>query len=111
WRVGDGEADPWLGAYATDFLIEARNAGAPVTQDAIDKALNAMRQVSRPDGFSSISYQLAYPDWWSDDKDKLKTLNAKMRSRAAAYALYDLAKAGRATRSAGSTGPTRSAAG
>ena len=24
WRVGDGEADAWLGAYATDFLMEAR---------------------------------------------------------------------------------------
>ena len=97
WRVGDGEADPWLGAYATDFLIEARNAGAPVSQDSLDKALSAMRQVSRPDGFSSVSYQLAYPDWWSNDKDLIKSLNSKMRSRAAAYALYDLAKAGRAT--------------
>ncbi len=56
-----------------------------------------MRQVSRPDGFSSVSYQLAYPDWWSDNKDKLKAATQKMRSRAAAYALYDLAKAGRAT--------------
>ncbi len=28
WRVGDGEADPWLGAYATDFLIEAQGAPA-----------------------------------------------------------------------------------
>ncbi|HEY3813207.1 MAG TPA: alpha-2-macroglobulin [Caulobacteraceae bacterium] len=97
WRVGDGEADPWLGAYATDFLIEARAQGVPVSQDAIDKALSAMRQVSRPDGFSSISYLLTYPDWWTDDKERNKQLTQKMRSRAAAYALYDLAKAGRAT--------------
>ena len=95
WRVGDGEADPWLGAYATDFLIEAQKAGAPVSQDALDKALSAMRQVSRPDGFSSVSYQLSYPVEWWGDKDELKAMTARMRSRASAYALYDLAKAGR----------------
>lgn len=48
WRVGDGEADAWLGAYATDFLIEAKGMGAPVPQEAIDRALSAMRQISRP---------------------------------------------------------------
>src|ERR1044072_2706370 len=48
WRVGDGEADAWLGAYATDFLIEARAHGAPVPQQALDKAMNAMRLISRP---------------------------------------------------------------
>ena len=40
WRVGDGEADPWLGAYATDFLIEAQKAGAAVPQG---KALSTRR--------------------------------------------------------------------
>ncbi|HEX7944064.1 MAG TPA: alpha-2-macroglobulin family protein, partial [Phenylobacterium sp.] len=55
WRVGDGEADAWLGAYATDFLIEAQRQGAPVPQEAIDRALGAMRQISRPDGWSSVS--------------------------------------------------------
>jgi uncharacterized protein YfaS (alpha-2-macroglobulin family) len=97
WRVGDGEADPWLGAYATDFLIEAKAAGVPVSDDSLNKALNAMRQVSRPDGFASVSYVMAYPEWWWADKDMLKTMTANMRSRASAYALYDLAKAGQAT--------------
>ncbi|MBS0412180.1 MAG: alpha-2-macroglobulin family protein, partial [Proteobacteria bacterium] len=50
WRVGDGEADAWLGAYATDFLIEAKAHGAAVPDEAVDKALSAMRQLSRPDG-------------------------------------------------------------
>ena len=27
WRVGDREATPWLGAYATDFLLRAKAAG------------------------------------------------------------------------------------
>jgi len=95
WRVGDGEADPWLGAYVTDFLVEARARGAPIPQQAIDEALGAMRLVSRPDGFASVAYRLDYPDWWAGGKDASKAATARMRSRASAYALYVLAKAGR----------------
>ena len=95
WRVGDGEADPWLGAYATDFLIEAQKRGIAVPQDAIDRAVNAMRQVSRPDGWSAASYRLTYPDWWAGNKDASKAATQRMRSRASAYALYVLAKAGK----------------
>ena len=94
WRVGDGEADPWLGAYATDFLIEAQKRGIAVPQDAIDRALSAMRQVSRPDGYSGASYRLTYPDWWAGARDASKAATLRMRSRASAYALYVLAKAG-----------------
>jgi uncharacterized protein YfaS (alpha-2-macroglobulin family) len=95
WRVGDGEADPWLGAYATDFLIEAQKLGAAVPQSAIDLALNAMRQVSLPEGTPSVSYQMAYPDWWGGSADASKAATTRMRSRASAYALYVLAKGGR----------------
>jgi uncharacterized protein YfaS (alpha-2-macroglobulin family) len=95
WRVGDGEADPWLGAYATDFLLEAKAEGAAVPQSAIDSALNAMRLVSRPDGTPSISYRLEYPDWWGASADASKAATQRMRSRASAYALYVLAKGGR----------------
>lgn len=94
WRVGDSEADAWLGAYATDFLVEAKAAGAPVPDQAIDKALWAMRQISRPDGFASVSYRLSYDEAWMFDKDRAKAATARMRSQAAAYALYVLAKAG-----------------
>jgi hypothetical protein len=95
WRVGDGEADAWLGAYATDFLIEARAEGAAVPQDAIDRALSAMRQISKPEGFSSVAYRLTYPDWWAGSEDASKKATQRMRSRASAYALYVLAKAGK----------------
>ena len=97
WRVGDGQADPWLGAYATDFLLEARRVLGEneVPQAAIDRALSAMRQLSRPDGWSSVSYRLTYPDWWSGNPDASKKATARMRSRASAYALYVLAKGGR----------------
>lgn len=95
WRVGDGEADPWLGAYVTDFLLEAQKAGTPVPQEAIDRALNAMRQVSRPEGWASVSYRMEYPDWWAGGSDASKKATERMRSRASAYALYVLAKGGR----------------
>jgi uncharacterized protein YfaS (alpha-2-macroglobulin family) len=94
WRVGDGEADAWLGAYATDFLIEARAHGAPVSDEAIGRALSAMHQISRPDGFAPVSYRLTYDDGWAGNKDASKAATARMRSRASAYALYVLAKAG-----------------
>ena len=95
WRVGDGEADAWLGAFATDFLIDAKNRGAAVPQTAIDRALSAMRQIAQPDSMSSVSYRLAYPDWWAATPDASKKATDRMRSRASAYALYVLAKAGR----------------
>ncbi|MBO9710349.1 MAG: alpha-2-macroglobulin family protein [Caulobacter sp.] len=95
WRVGDGEADAWLGAYATDFLVEARNQGVSVPDEAMDKALNAMRQISRPDGWSSVSYRLEYPGWWLSNEDASKKATERMRRRASAYALYVMAKAGR----------------
>jgi uncharacterized protein YfaS (alpha-2-macroglobulin family) len=95
WRVGDGEADPWLGAYATDFLIEAKARGADVPQAAIDRALNAMRLVSKPDGFASVAYRLEYPEWWASNKEASKKATERMRSRASAYALYVMAKGGR----------------
>lgn len=95
WRVGDGEADAWLGAYATDFLLEAKAAGAAVPDEAIDKALAAMRQLSRPDGFASVAYRTEYPEWWAGNKDASKKATERLRSRASAYALYVLAKGGK----------------
>jgi alpha-2-macroglobulin len=94
WRVGDGEAEGWVGAYATDFLVEAKKRGIFVPQEALDKALNAMREISRPDGFSNISYRLKVEDgpWWTGVA--AKQVSDEMRSRAQAHALYVLAKAG-----------------
>ncbi len=95
WRVGDGEADAWLGAYATDFLIEAQKAGAPVPAAALDRALGAMRHISRPEGWANISYRLEYPSWWAGSPQASEAATAAMRRRASAYALYVLAKNGR----------------
>jgi hypothetical protein len=95
WRPGDGEADPWVGAYATDFLLEARRQGAIIPRDATDRALAAMRQVSRPDGWAPVSYRLEYPGWWLSSEEASRAATQRMRSRASAYALYVLAKGGR----------------
>ncbi|MDQ2860732.1 MAG: alpha-2-macroglobulin family protein, partial [Pseudomonadota bacterium] len=94
WRVGDGEADPWLGAYVTDFLVEAKARGAPIPAEALERALLAMRQISRPEGFAPVAYRMAYPADWAG-KDAAKAATVRLRSRASAYALYVLAKAGR----------------
>lgn len=94
WRAGDGEAEGWIGAYATDFLLEAKKRGIYVPDDAMTKALNAMRDISRPDGFTSVSYRMRVEDgpWWS--ALAAKQVTEEMRSRASAYALYVMAKAG-----------------
>ena len=95
WRVGDGEADAWLGAYATDFMIEAQRRGAGVSQAALDRALGAMRQISRADTQYGVSYRLAYPPNWLASEQASTDATNRMRSRASAYALYVLAKGGR----------------
>ncbi|MBS0363205.1 MAG: alpha-2-macroglobulin family protein, partial [Proteobacteria bacterium] len=94
WRVGDGEADPWLGAYIVDFLLEARSHGAYVPEDAMARALSAMKQVSKPDGFSSVGYEMNVAYGNGPYAQIRREENARRRSRAAAYALYDMAKAG-----------------
>ena len=62
---------------------------------AIDKAVNAMRQVSRPDGWASVAYRMEYPGWWASNEDASKKATERMRRRASAYALYVMAKAGK----------------
>ena len=91
WRPGDGEADAWLGAYTVDFLIEAKRHGVAVPDDAMQRALHGMRLISQPGSPPGIGYMLSYDNVWGDHAQEL---TKRMRSRAAAYALYDLAKGG-----------------
>ncbi len=39
---GDGAGNPWLSAYVTDFLLEARDRGYAVPAPMLDKALEAL---------------------------------------------------------------------
>ena len=91
WRAGDGNATPWLGAYAVDFLQRAQAAGYAVPRQPMEQAYDALRRVARLNDFGSVSYQFEIYRWpGSNDTDEL------MRSRSAAYALYVLARAGEA---------------
>lgn len=91
WSAGDGHASPWLGAYATDFLLRAQRAGYAVPRQPMNQAYNALRRVARLNDFGSVNYEFEVYRWpGSNDTTEL------MRSRAAAYALYVLAKAGEA---------------
>jgi uncharacterized protein YfaS (alpha-2-macroglobulin family) len=94
WRVGDGEADPWLGAYIVDFLLEAKAHGTVVPEDSLARALLGMKLISKPDGFSSVGYEMQPENGPNIDRKKAQEANLRRRSRAAAYALYDMAKAG-----------------
>jgi alpha-2-macroglobulin len=91
WSSGDGHASPWLGAYVTDFLSRAQREGYAVPRAPMELAYQALRRVARMTDFGSVNYEFEVYRWpGSNDSEEL------MRSRAAAYALYVLAKAGRA---------------
>ncbi|WP_417496648.1 alpha-2-macroglobulin family protein [Maricaulis sp.] len=94
WRVGDRGATPWLGAYAVDFLARAKTAGYTVPDAAMERAYAALEHVAaqelwRASGYESTVYR------WVGQTDTAQRLS----DRSAAYALYVLARAGRADRS------------
>ncbi|MGD2131276.1 MAG: alpha-2-macroglobulin [Maricaulaceae bacterium] len=91
WRVSDYSASPWLGAYAVDFLSRAKEAGYAVPDAALDRALNTLSRVAEGDmsGGGGYDYYIPSYTWQQDTYDR-------MRHRARAYALYVLAREGRA---------------
>jgi uncharacterized protein YfaS (alpha-2-macroglobulin family) len=93
WRIGDGSASPWLGAYATDFLMRASEAGYSVPRAALTRALDALAPVARGDLWQAYGYDTNAPDprWSRDTADRLN-------HRSSAYASYLLARAGRGDR-------------
>jgi alpha-2-macroglobulin len=91
WRAGDGHASPWIGAYAVDFLQRAQRAGYAVPRQPMEQAYAGLRRVARLNDFGGVGYQFEVYRWpGSNDSTEL------LRSRAAAYALYVLAKGGQA---------------
>ncbi|HEV7690014.1 MAG TPA: alpha-2-macroglobulin, partial [Hyphomonadaceae bacterium] len=90
WRVGDREATPWLGAYATDFLFRAKAAGYVVPDAALDKAYDALEEFAVRESTYSTGYDFeVYESKWNPDTVQ------KLMDRSVAYAAYVLAKAGR----------------
>lgn len=91
WRAGDGHASPWLGAYTVDFLQRAQRAGLAIPRQPMQQAYAALRRVARLNDFGGVGYDFEVYRWpGSNDTERL------LRSRAAAYALYVLAKGGEA---------------
>ena len=91
WRVGDRYANPWLGPYVTDFLYRAREEGYAVPEEALDRAYASLADIARLDRWYLASYQTQV-EAGGDNNDTREYL----RRRSAAYALYVLARAGRA---------------
>ncbi|MEL7487350.1 MAG: alpha-2-macroglobulin family protein, partial [Pseudomonadota bacterium] len=91
WGEGDGAATPWIGAYVTDFLYRARQEGYGVPEEALERAYDALQNIAEPDRYLAVRYRVrAYQGAGSNDTTQY------LRRRAAAYALYVLARAGRA---------------
>jgi uncharacterized protein YfaS (alpha-2-macroglobulin family) len=91
WSAGDRHASPWLGVYVTDFLSRARRQGYAVPRQPLQQAYGALRRIARLNDFGSVGYEFEVYRWpGSNDTTEL------MRSRAAAYALYVLAREGEA---------------
>lgn len=91
WRMNDRWASPWLGAYVTDFLYRAKNEGYGVPDEALDRAYDSLATIARVDRWYLASYQTTIPQFSSNNDTR-----EFLRRRSAAYALYVLARAGRA---------------
>jgi hypothetical protein len=93
WRMGDRQASPWIGAYTTDFLVRAAEAGYPVPEAALSRALSSLQPISQGELWrSGYDDDIGNPNWTRDTRQRLL-------DRSGAYALYVLARAGQADRS------------
>ena len=91
WRVGDRYANPWLGPYVADFLYRAKSEGYGVPQQALDNIYSSLEDIARVDRWYLASYMTTiYEGPYNNDKREY------LQRRSAAYALYVLARAGRA---------------
>ncbi|MBI9075265.1 MAG: alpha-2-macroglobulin family protein [Desulfatibacillum sp.] len=81
WDASSQE-ESWLTAHAANFLLEARDAGYPVPETMLSKALDRVDEYLR--------YKPPVPSWGERDYHK------QLRFSIQAYAAYVLAKTGRA---------------
>ena len=94
WRVGDRHARPWIGAYAVDFLAQAREAGYTVPDAAMERAYSALEHVAAGEMWRVAGYDTSIYRW-----NRQTDTAERLADRSAAYALYVLARAGRVDRS------------
>ncbi|ADM10323.1 hypothetical protein PB2503_11379 [Parvularcula bermudensis HTCC2503] len=94
WRVGDQDASPWIGAYATEFLWRAQKAGYQVPDMALNRAVDALRPYADGRFYAGGGYDVGVaPPKYTDDTPQ------RLQHRSAAYALYVLAMQGSVDRS------------
>jgi uncharacterized protein YfaS (alpha-2-macroglobulin family) len=91
WRLGDRSASAWLGVYATDFLARAKAAGHAVPDAALARALDALQRIADGDVSGGGGYEYDVPQYRGQED----TYN-RLRDRSRTYALYVLAREGRA---------------
>jgi len=91
WRVGDRYANAWLGPYVTDFLYRAKAEGYGVPDEALETAYGSLQQIARLDRWYAAGYQTR-----ADETEGSNDTTEHLRRRSAAYAMYVLARAGRA---------------
>ncbi|WP_412546726.1 alpha-2-macroglobulin family protein [Maricaulis sp. MIT060901] len=94
WRVGDRGSTPWLGVYAVDFLARAAEAGYTVPDAALERAYQSLVHIGNQELWRVNGYDRTISMWRGQtDTDQ------RLTDRSAAYALYVLARDGRADRS------------
>jgi uncharacterized protein YfaS (alpha-2-macroglobulin family) len=91
WRIGDMGSSPWLAAYATDFLLRAKDAGVVVPDAAVEVAMLGLGNIASGETWRLYGYDIDSP--WLEQFKGERERSAK---RAAAYALYLLARQGEA---------------
>ncbi len=93
WRMGDRNATPWIGVYATDFLARAKAAGYVVPDAALDQAYDALETFAIQESRWSTGYDFdVWTSRWNPDTEQA------LMDRSVAYAAYVLARAGRMDR-------------
>ena len=86
WRQGDGNASPYLQLYASEFLLDAKEAGYAVPDSAVTRTVKAVRELSKLDGRSRLSLDYQYGLRGTNPDYELR------RAERAAYAMAVLAK-------------------
>lgn len=92
WREGDQYASPWLGAYTVDFISRAKEEGYVVPNEVLTRAYTSLRNIAQGNAYRVYGYETYVNEnrrWHNDTQSRLM-------ERSSAYALYVLARAGKA---------------
>ena len=86
WRQGDRGASPYLQLYASEFLLDAAEAGYTVPAAAVRRTKDAVRSLSKIDGSSRLALDYQY------GLEERNPNYERRKAERAAYALAILAK-------------------